>query len=223
MKRAVILFTKAPIKGNVKTRMQSLIKPEECGMIQKYMIADIAHTCQSSQWDLFVSYTPKEECMMIKELCADATDYLVQKGNSLGDKMTNAIEQILNRGYSSCVLIGSDIPDIKTKDLEEAFQTLETKDVVFGPTIDKGYYLVGMNQLRKEVFQKQTYGTGNVLEQTMNRIHAAGITTGLLTSYHDMDVPDDLYRFHDEHANHKTEYAPRTRKYVHYLMEVYQR
>lgn len=220
-KKAVILFTKAPIKGTVKTRMQSLLSPEECAKLQENMILDTFISCKNNKWDLFIAYTPKSELRLMETLCANAAGYILQNGFSLGDKMADAIEQTLNRGYNSCILIGSDIPALKTKDIEDAFNLLETTDVVFGPTLDKGYYLVGMNELKNEVFQNQLYGTANVLEQTLTRIQGAGISTGLLAYHHDMDTPNDLYRFYDENVDKKTTHAPNTQKYIQYLMGVY--
>ncbi len=60
--------------------------------------------------------------------------------------MYQAIEYVLEKGYDSCVLIGTDIPELKCSDLEYAFRLLDVNDVVFGPTVDEGYYLVGMKK-----------------------------------------------------------------------------
>ena len=100
--------------------------------------------------------------------------------------MYQAIEYVLEKGYDSCVLIGTDIPELKCSDLEYAFRLLDVNDVVFGPTVDEGYYLVGMKRPVCEVFEKKTYGTGNVLEQTVQPLQEMGLT--ILFIAHNLSV-----------------------------------
>ena len=71
--------------------------------------------------------------------------YFPDRGRS-GRKDVSGIEYVLEKGYDSCVLIGTDIPELKCSDLEYAFRLLDVNDVVFGPTVDEGYYLVGMKK-----------------------------------------------------------------------------
>ena len=82
----------------------------------------------------------------LEKLFRKAKEYISQTGEGLGERMYQAIEYVLEKGYDSCVLIGTDIPELKCSDLEYAFRLLDVNDVVFGPTVDEGYYLVGMKK-----------------------------------------------------------------------------
>lgn len=221
MKKAVILFTRVPLSGPTKTRMQSLLSMEEAAELQACMIRDIGQVCWPGEWDTFVYGTPDKECPKLKTLFLYDVCVKVQSGSGLGEKMYNAIEQVLGKGYEACILLGSDIPHIKKTDLEKAFQILETTDVVLGPTKDKGYYLVGMSRTHKEVFERQQYGAGEVLKNTLVKIRNAGLSVGLLSKYNDMDVPYDLYEFLTYKENEKCEEGQETFAYVQHLREVY--
>ena len=106
--------------------------------------------------------------------------------------MYRAIEQVLSKGYESCILIGADIPELKTENLTEAFEVLKEKDIVFGKTEDGGYYLVGMKQPIQQAFVLSEYGHSKVLEQTVQQLQATGFSVGYAKTLSDLDTPDDL-------------------------------
>ena len=146
MKRAVIVFTRVPIPGQTKTRMMPYFSPEECAKLHENFLKDIAQECEKVNADIFVCYTPKKGKAYLEKLFRKAKEYIPQTGEGLGERMYQAIEYVLEKGYDSCVLIGTDIPELKCSDLEYAFRLLDVNDVVFGPTVDEGYYLVGMKR-----------------------------------------------------------------------------
>ena len=76
--------------------------------------------------------------------------------------------------------------------LEAAFTELLTHDVVFGPSLDGGYYLVGTTRPRSGIFTGVPWSTPQVLARTLDRVEAAGITPAMLPPWYDVDTPDDL-------------------------------
>ena len=106
--------------------------------------------------------------------------------------MYGAMKEVLDQKYDSCLLIGADVPELEVKILKKAFDVLETEDVVFGKTVDGGYYLTGMKQPVKEAFSLDTYGHGKVLEETVLKIESAGFSVGFTDTLSDMDTPKDL-------------------------------
>ena len=94
-----------------------------------------------------------------------------------------------------CVLIGTDVPEIKQADLDYAFRLLDVHDIVLGPTQDGGYYLVGMKKPVREVFEKQTYSHASVLENTAKAAFEAGYTVGFARMLHDIDEKEDISKF----------------------------
>ncbi|MSR92914.1 DUF2064 domain-containing protein [Clostridiaceae bacterium 68-1-5] len=214
MKRAVILFTRAPVPGKTKTRMMPRLSPEECSLLHKMFLLDIQRTLRGIDADIYVfhaSDTAQEE-QLLKQLWEEKAaeepflkensfgqpwskqlkGFFPQKGETLGVRMFQSICQVLEAGYESCVLIGTDVPELSREDLEAAFERLLDQDVVFGRTKDGGYYLIGMKQPVREAFELSSYGHSAVLEQTVSRIEEAGFSVGFTGTREDMDVFEDL-------------------------------
>lgn len=192
MKRAVIVFTRVPVPGRTKTRMMPYFSPVECARLHENFLKDIAQECEKVNADIFVCYTPQRGKAYLKTIFKGVADYIPQMGAGLGERMYQAIGYVLGKGYDSCVLIGTDIPELKASDLEYALRLLDVNDVVFGPTVDEGYYLVGMKRPIREAFEKKTYGTGNVLEKTVVPLKEMGLTVGYVRRLQDMDDREDI-------------------------------
>lgn len=93
----------------------------------------------------------------------------LQKGASLGDRMAKAFQEGFEHGYERIIIIGSDLYDLKTKDVSNAFNRLKQHDYVIGPAEDGGYYLLGMTKFTPELFQSKNWGgSDSVLTDTLN-------------------------------------------------------
>ena len=192
---AAILFTRIPHPGRVKTRMMPYLNPDECARLQACFIKEAMTALRRSGADVFVCYEPYGDDNVLKKICGRSARMMTQRGADLGEKMANAIADVLGMGYESCVLMGSDIPDVRTEDINDAFEILETKDVVIGPSADGGYWLIGMHRLHRSLFEKKEYGHGSVLADLKASAEEDGLTFGLILEKRDMDVHEDLTDF----------------------------
>ena len=214
MKRAVIIFTRVPVPGQTKTRMMPYFSPAECARLHENFLKDIAQECEKVNADIFVCYTPQKGKSYLKSIFKSAVKFIPQTGEGLGARMYQAIEYVLQKGYDSCVLTGTDIPELKADDLEYALRLLDVNDVVFGPTIDEGYYLVGMKRPIREVFEKKTYGTGKVLEQTVEPMKEMGLTVGYVRKLQDMDDREDITAYRSRMRSQKSLRKTYTGRYL---------
>lgn len=195
---AVIVFTRVPIPGQTKTRMMPYLSSRQCACLHSCFLKDIRNSCMDVQADVFVCYTPEGKEGVLYPLTGEDAVYFPQEGEGLGERMYHAIETVLKKGYQACVLIGTDVPEIRADHLTDAFAMLEAgHDVVFGPTVDGGYYLVGMRRPYREVFEKQTYGYGNVLENTIRRLKEQKFKVGCIERLQDMDTREDLQGYRE--------------------------
>lgn len=197
MRQAIIIFTRVPIPGRTKTRMMPQLSPRQCAKLHICFLKDIKKECEKCQANIFVCYTPDEDKQKryLMEVMKKQKGYFPQRGEHLGDRMFRAFEEVFAMGYEECILIGTDVPELRTGDLMRAFEVLKTQDVVFGKTQDGGYYLVGMKKARREVFGLNQYGHGTVLEETIKALSQAGITVGYTRTLWDMDTPSDLKEY----------------------------
>ena len=192
MKKAVICFTRVPKPGITKTRLQGMLTPEQCTGLHWAFLRDLARVYGKIDAALFVCHTPDPDWAALKEIFPAAKEFYPQRGESLGEKMNNALNDCLARGYDAVVLTGADLPAMTAEHLASGFDALAGADAALGPTGDGGYYLVGVKAPAPYLFANQTYGAGNVFEKTLSAARAAGASVGTALPCDDVDTPEDL-------------------------------
>lgn len=182
MKKILIVFARKPEIGKVKTRLAKEIGDPDALKIYLELLDHTISVAQSSNIEFKVYWS---------ETSNQSNDE-VQEGNDLGEKMFNAICKELKTADSVC-LIGTDTPFITTHILEEAFNSLETHDLIFGPAKDGGYYLVGSKAFPpKELFLNRNWSHANVLKEALEVAKKAGLKTFLTPQLLDIDTRKDL-------------------------------
>jgi uncharacterized protein len=195
---ALILMTRIPIPGRTKTRLMKVLSGEECAQIHRCFLMDIFNTLKNikDSTDVFLTYTPEDSLGIINEMVPEWIASFPQKGEKLGERMKASIDMLLKEGYKKVILIGSDIPDLSSKDIEDAFAVLDSDDIVLGPTVDGGYYLVGMKKIHKELFSDNLkWGNKSVFEATVDIANKCSLKVGLASKYRDIDDEKDLLNF----------------------------
>ena len=193
--KAVILFTRVPLPGKTKTRLYPFLTEEQCAALHEAFIKDVYNEIKNFDGDIFLSYTPKNKAGILKNMVNDTACFVPQKGDNLGERMNFAINSVLEK-YQACVLIGSDVPLISIGDINEAFNILGSKDVVISPTLDGGYYLIGMKSPCDSIFNI-SYGTDTVFARTEDVVKQSGKSYGVGRTLFDIDEKDDLLKLLD--------------------------
>jgi rSAM/selenodomain-associated transferase 1 len=122
----------------------------------------------------------------------DDRDYVAQSDGDLGERMSAAFADAFREGAGRVVVIGTDCPALSPDHLAEAFEALGNHEVVLGPARDGGYYLVGLSRPADALFTDIPWGTESVLQATMERAEAVGLTQCCLQTLGDVDRPEDL-------------------------------
>ena len=187
-KNLLLIFTRNPTFGKVKTRLAKDIGDQAALNIYNFLLAHTAKICSPLSYDKAVYYS--EEISKNDIWDTAIFQKKIQIGEDLGERMKNAFAEGFNSGYSKIIIIGSDLYDIETKDLEMAFEVLNDHEVVIGPAEDGGYYLLGMTQLRETLFKNKNWGTSTVLQETINELNKSNYK--LLEKRNDVDVYSDI-------------------------------
>lgn|SRR5574341_69220 len=211
----ILLFVKAPIKGQVKSRLAARLGDDAALELYKNFVLDILETIEKTGKPCTIFFHPPEARDAVAGWLGPERDYLPQEGHDLGLRMANAFATIFNTGAKRAILIGSDIPDLPADLLNEAVRTLGHHDTVLGPARDGGYYLIGFRRdtFVPDVFQGIEWSTDRVFAETRRKLEQAKRSVYLLPEWRDVDTMEDLS---DVAArNTKTAFAKsRTMKYV---------
>ena len=189
---ALILFARDPVVGQVKTRLNPFLDPQTIFDLYLCFLADSIDTlCLVESADRFVGIKPSNLSGYFDRLDPScAISVFVQEGQDLGERMQNAFASRFAEGYGKVVIIGADSPSLPTKYIHQAFAS--NRDVVLGPSVDGGYYLIGMCGNVVDLFEGVTWGGNTVLEQTRERLEGSGASLELLPTWYDVDRPEDL-------------------------------
>ena len=187
-KNLLLIFTRNPEFGKVKTRLARDIGHQAALDIYKFLLAHTAKICTPLDTEKAVYYS--EEIPNNDLWNAAVFQKKKQVGEDLGERMQNAFAEGFNLGYSKIIIIGSDLYDIETKDLEQAFNVLNNHEIVIGPAEDGGYYLLGMKQLHPKLFKNKNWGTATVLQDTINELKKSNYK--LLEKRNDVDLYSDI-------------------------------
>src|SRR5262245_283148 len=197
-------MAKAPREGKVKTRLLSALSPEEAKRIYVAFLSDAFAlmedvTEERENLTLGLCYTPEGEEEAFEEVEREGSLMIPQRGENLGERLTNCFADLFELGFGSVIVIGADSPTLPAPYVFDAFECFETDDdAVIGPTEDVGYYPVGMRKLHKRIFEDIPWGMGGALDATIERARVAALNLVLLPEWRDVDTPEDFERLKRE-------------------------
>ena len=191
----LIVFTRYPEPGKVKTRMIRVLGEQgaadlQCAMIQ-YTLETAGRLAATDNIAVEVHFD-SGSIEDMQSAFGRSYPYIRQEGSDLGERMLFSFSRIPTNDSCSAVIIGTDCPGITEAITRQAFCALKQNDCVLGPSYDGGYYLIGLNRPVPELFTSIPWGTGEVLNRTLVAIQKLGLRAALLKSLTDIDRPEDL-------------------------------
>ena len=224
---ALAVMTKAPRKGQVKTRLTPPLTPDEAAMLNAYFLRDTANALSAAAMTGKGSgrnargvavYTPVGSEEAYADILPGDFEFVPQRDGSFGERLCFAVEDLFKCGFDSVCLIDSDSPTVPASSFGQAMDLLSLPGdrVVLGPTDDGGYYLIGLKEPRHELFERIDWSTERVFEQTVERAREIGVETKLLPSGYDVDDSASLRQLCDEllTENSPADMARETRKFL---------
>ena len=184
----IIVFVRTPELGKVKTRLARAIGDQAALTIYKLLLKHTATVLHKLSFDKVVYYSEKIENNDFWE--ASLFEKKLQEGADLGERMQQAFETAFDGGYKKVLIIGSDLFELTSTLIISALEALETYDISIGPSLDGGYYLLGMKELHPAVFKNKKWGTNSVLNNTLQDLKQQNVK--LLEALNDIDTFEDL-------------------------------
>ncbi len=189
----ILLFIKAPVKGQVKSRLAAAIGDDTALELYKNFILDSITTVKETGHPFRIIFYPPDAANAVTAWLGSGS-CMPQFGNNLGERMEHAFSRVFSEGWRNAVLIGSDIPDLPSGVINESLGALEMNDAVIGPASDGGYYLIGFKNstFLPSTFHKIPWGTDAVFRDTMKILTGSSLKVYLAPEQQDIDTLEDL-------------------------------
>jgi hypothetical protein len=182
----LIVFVKAPRPGFVKTRLaRGLGLDAACQAYRQLVGAVLKRMAPLSEVEL--RFSPDDAEPEIRPWVRPGWTARPQGDGDLGQRMQAAFAEAFAVGAQRVALIGSDCPEITSGDVRQAWRELATYDVVLGPAIDGGYWLIGLKTPQPALFENVPWGSESVLAETLQRAKTAQLRVQLLRILTDID------------------------------------
>ncbi|NJL00525.1 MAG: glycosyltransferase [Spirulinaceae cyanobacterium RM2_2_10] len=206
----LIIFSRYPEAGHTKTRLIPALGAEGAAQVQQQMTEHIlarALQLQAQQPLAIELHFAGGSLTEMQAWLGTAINLHPQSEGDLGIRLTTAFANAFQRGFRRVVTIGIDCPAIDRDLLQQAFAALESAELVLGPALDGGYYLIGLQQPVPELFQDIAWGTGQVLKQTLAHAQRSKLIVTQLDPLADVDRPEDLPIWYQSQATNETNLA----------------
>ena len=189
---SLIVFTKAPVPGKVKTRLCPPLSGEQAAQLYRAFVGDVltgAHASGAATVTLAYETHPDYPD---PSWSADSSAWFPQAGGDLGARLIAAFNETFKTELSKTVIIGTDCPDLDPHTLSDAFARLGRADAVVGPANDGGYYLIGLRRPMPHLFIEMEWSGSKVLQSTLERLRLRGMHFERLPLRSDVDTFEDL-------------------------------
>lgn len=197
MNSRLLIFTKYPHLGTVKTRLAATVGQ---ALATEFHVRSAEYTFRQAAavqdaLDVSVWYAGSDDHEAMRlwlEGCNLPFPIIPQSGKDLGERLHHAVFHAFEANASTVLIIGTDTPDISPELLGEARHALRTNDIVLGPAFDGGYYLLGMNRYSPALFEDIAWSSSDVALATIQKAHDEHLSVALLEKLFDIDTIEDV-------------------------------
>ena len=192
----IVVMARYPEPGKTKTRLIPVLGAGPASDLHDRLVKhtlqtvdDVKHRCSACREHVHFA---GGQLAAMQQLFGAQRSYFEQVDGDLGDRMSAAIRSAFKAGARRVLVIGTDCVELQTQHLEAAFQLLNSSDVVIGPAVDGGYYLIGLREPREALFVDVDWGSSRVMQQTVQKAADANLSVARLPTLADVDYAEDL-------------------------------
>ena len=183
------LFAREPVAGRVKTRLSPALTAEQACWLYQTSLCETVNRLLAADLPLVLCYDGRREWF---EEAFPGLPLLAQVGDSLGGRMSNAVQELFRHLDGPVLLAGSDSPDLPLSLVDQVLHALRETDVVTIPCRDGGYVVVGLRRSTTELFTGIPWSTSGVLQATRQACLRIGLSYVETEEWYDLDEIEDL-------------------------------
>ncbi len=214
---ALAVMARAPSDPRGKTRLLKGLGAAEGMDLRRAIFLDTLDVVQRVPGaERVLVFAPETAGAEIAELAGSTFRLVPQRGEDLGERLEHAFADLFDLGYAVVTIIGSDLPTLPAEHVERGIAVLrrDADPLVLGPSVDGGYYLVGLRTNHPEIFQGIPWSTADVLAATLSAAEAHHLTVTLMPSWYDVDSISDLRQVASSPELAAFNVAPHTRAWL---------
>jgi rSAM/selenodomain-associated transferase 1 len=208
----LLVVAKRPAAGGTKTRLSPPLSPQQAAELYECFLRDTLDLIRSlHQVQPGLAYMPATAQAYFSALAPDF-ETVFQQGANLGERLDYCLSVSLQRGYQQAVIMSSDVPNLPSSFLRQAFQGLQQADVVLGPCDDGGYYLIGLKRPAPRLLREVHMSTDHVTADTLVLAREEGLQVHILPTWYDVDDAETLARLRADLDGQPSWVAAHTRR-----------
>ncbi len=195
------LFAKEPVAGQVKTRLLPALTAEQACRLYQVALSETVNRLFSTGRPLVICYSGRRQWFTER---FPELPLLAQRGEGLGARMGNAVQELFGLSDGPVLLAGSDSPDLPISLVDQVVQSLRATDVATIPCQDGGYVAIGLKKPCTALFAGIPWSTCGVLQATRQACRRLGLSYQETAEWYDLDEIDDLRQLASRSPDSKT-------------------
>lgn len=214
----LIIIAKEPQIGTTKTRLSPPLELSAAAELFEALLLDTIDLASSLNGiDLAVAVTPPDSLGYFERKTPKGTILIPVTCAEIGVCLKQVFKELIQLGYPKVLAFNSDGPSLPKEFIHRALLLLDGHDVVFGPSEDGGYYLVGLKNLHPEIFNDIEWSTSQVLEQSLAKAGQENLLVSFLPEWYDVDTEADLIRLLQDIRTYPANQLKHTRQFFEQL------
>jgi uncharacterized protein len=193
---AVLAMVRAPRRGEVRRALEPLLGPERCAALQATLIVQtIAWANAVAPGDVHIAHEPADARGEISRLSGPDAALFPQNGEGIAGRLADAVARVFARHDGPLLIVWPDIPRLRREHARSALEDLAAgADVVLGPAIDGGFYLIGIDRPLPRLFAlpENAWRSPDVMTIGLAAAREAGLELGLLRAERALHRPSDV-------------------------------
>ena len=203
-RKVLAIMAKYWTPGKVKTRLGKTIGMDRSAKIHQLFVQHLVQQFSGDEFESWMVATPDSALEAFRSELPPHWSLKPQADGDLGKRMAAWFEYCISQ-QASGVLIGADCPALSTAEVDVAFEHLGDHDVVLGPAVDGGYYLIGLRAPAKpdysDLWREISWSTETVFQSTLSRAEDMGLSVAILPAREDVDTETELEHLCQQLAN----------------------
>jgi glycosyltransferase A (GT-A) superfamily protein (DUF2064 family) len=193
---AVLIMARAPRRGEVRRALEPLIGADRCAALQAKLIkVAAAWGCEVAPKAVHIAHDPPDAGGEIRRLLAPDIAVFPQNGDGIAGRLADAAARVFARHAGPLLIVWPDLPRFRLEHAKGALDDLGAGcDVVLGPALEGGFYLIGINRPLPRLFAlpEQAWRSPDVMALAAAAVRAAGLELGILRAERPLHRPSDV-------------------------------